>query len=82
MLGWGATKERVHTVDSNSYALCQLIAICSHECWNSSKLVDLDVFGAQRPFPRVCVNDFEVELIRLGHSFDSYGTRVALWPLC
>ncbi len=66
------------TINRNSNRLRQLIAVCAHERWDSSKLVDLQIIGAERPFGNICVHNLEVELVGFSYSSNGCRTWVAL----
>ncbi len=69
---------RKRTVYGDGNALGQLVSICAHKRWHESKLVELQILGAQRPLGHVGVNDLEVKLICLGNSSNGCGTWVPL----
>ena len=65
--------HKKHTVNCNSNTLRQFITVCADERGYSSKLVDLQIVCAQRPFANICVHNLEVELV--GSSYSSNGCR-------
>ena len=70
--------HRELTVNRNSNRLRQLIAVRAYEGRDKTKLVDLQIVGAKRPFGNICVQNFKVELISFSYSSNGRRTWVAL----
>ena len=79
MRGQGQGKEkRESTVYCDGNALSQLVSICPYKRWYGPELVELQIFGTERPLGNVGVNNVQVKLVRLGHGSNGYGTWVRL----
>ena len=66
------------TVNSNSNAFSQLIAVRAHEGWNETKLINLQIFCTKRPLSYIGVDDLKIELVCLSNSSDGCGSGIAL----
>jgi len=65
------------TVDGDGEDLREDEAISTNECGNASELVDLAVVGRDTS-ARVGLDEFDVELVGLGHGQETDSARVAL----
>jgi hypothetical protein len=66
-----------HTVDGDSNALVENVAISSNKGWDLSELVDLEVVGRDT-LRRLSLNDLEVNIVCLRNSADGSGAGVTL----
>ena len=66
------------TVNRNSNRLRQFIAVRAYKGRDKTKLVNLQIVGAERPFGNICVHNLEVELIGFSYSSNGCRTWVAL----
>jgi hypothetical protein len=65
------------TVDSNSHALSQDIAISALECGDLAELVELQVLSGDT-LSRLSMDQLDVEIVRLRNSEDRWRTWVLL----
>ena len=79
---WLGPRRRERTIYGNGNALSQLVPICTHKRWYCSELIEFQIFGTERPFGNVGVDDFEVKLVCFGNGLNGYGTYICLRKSC